>query len=264
MELRNYLRILRRRALVILLTVLAGMAAAWFTTDRSVNYTAETSIYIGASRFSFDSNAANLSADRSLGLDRIMATYTQMIPSEPVSEVALEITGIRRSAVAVAHQTTATIKPSTNLLLVRYTDSDPVVAQQLSIGMAEAFLRKLNELEPGQTVGEAQLPSIPASIFQRPLLPTVPTKASLTHNLIVGGLFGGVLACAVILLIEYLDVTVKSAEDAERRLELPVLGVIVLQRQGMPVPVHQRAGRAARTERAERADPVVLGTETGA
>ena len=241
MELRNYLLILRRRILVIVLTALAGIGAGWLTTDRSTRYTADTSIYIGASQFTFDNSNPSLSGDRSLGLDRILLTYALMIPSEPVSQVALEITGIERSAVAVASQTTAQVRPGTNLLIIRVVDSDPVTAQQLSIGMTEAFLRKLKDLEPGQTVGEGDVPSIPASIFQRAQLPVVPTPINVRKNLIVGALFGAVLAAAVVLFIEYLDVTIKSAEDAERRLELPVLGVIVLQRSGLPVPAQLRA-----------------------
>ncbi len=240
MELRNYLLILRRRVFLIALTVLAGLAAAWLTTDRSVVYTAETSIYIGASRFSFEQSAANLSGDRSLGLDRILRTYALMIPSEPVANAALDSTGFERSALTVAAQTRAALAPSSNLLTVEFSDSDPVVAQQLSIGMAEGFLQKLREIEPGQTVGEGEIPSIPASIFQRARLPTTPRPIDLRKNLFVGGLFGGVLAAALILLVEYLDVTVKSPEDAERRLELPVLGVIVFQRQGLPVPAQLR------------------------
>jgi len=252
MELRNYLNILRRRILLIGLTVLAGLVAAWLGTNRTTHYTAETTIYIGASRFSFDTGAgADLSGDRAVGLERILATYADMISSQPVAQAAIEITGIQRGAALLAAQTNAFAKPGTNLLAVRVTDGNPVTAQQLSVAMAEGFIKKLNEIEPGQTVGEGNLPSIPASIFERAQLPTRPSGTSLTKNLVVAALFGLVLSSGLILLAEYLDVTVKSAEDAERRLELPVLGGIPLQRQGLPVPAQLRA-RGSLSTRAER------------
>jgi capsular polysaccharide biosynthesis protein len=39
------------------------------------------------------------------------------------------------------------------------------------------------------------------------------------------------VAVGLAFLLEYLDVTVKSPADAERRLELPVLAVVPMQRQ---------------------------------
>jgi capsular polysaccharide biosynthesis protein len=49
--------------------------------------------------------------------------------------------------------------------------------------------------------------------------------------LILGGLFGFLAAAGLAFLLEYLDVTIKSAADAERRLELPVLALIPLDRE---------------------------------
>jgi capsular polysaccharide biosynthesis protein len=52
-----------------------------------------------------------------------------------------------------------------------------------------------------------------------------------SRNLIIGALFGLVLSVTVVLLLNYLDVTVRSPEDVERRTGLPVLGSIPQQRQ---------------------------------
>ncbi len=78
---------------------------------------------------------------------------------------------------------------------------------------------------------EGSIPSIPASIFERANLPTVPRPVGLANHLLVAAMFGFVLSAGLVLLIEYLDVTVKDADDVERRLELPVLGVIPMSRE---------------------------------
>jgi capsular polysaccharide biosynthesis protein len=227
MELRRYAAILRRHVLLIALTVAVAVGFTIVTADRSTTYTARTTLYIGANTFSdgttFD---PNLSGDQQNGLSRLIQTFSIMIRSEPIASDALERTGLPRSAGSVVGQTSAAPVTGTNILIIQVTDRDPAVAQQLSIGMAEAFVAKITQLEPGKKLGEGDLPSAPATIFERAKLPVVPEKASALSGVVIAGLLGLLLSAGTILLLEYLDVTVKSVEDAEQRLELPVLGVI--------------------------------------
>jgi capsular polysaccharide biosynthesis protein len=71
--------------------------------------------------------------------------------------------------------------------------------------------------------------------------------------MIIGGLLGLVLSVGVVLLLDYLDITAKRAEDLERRIDLPVIGVIPLQRQltnnVLPVIIQRRPG-VTRVDRA--------------
>jgi capsular polysaccharide biosynthesis protein len=235
-ELRRYLSIILKRKYLIALTVIAAVVAGWTTTDRTSVYTAQSTIYIGASRFSFDSTSNNISADRAAGLDRIIATFAAMVRSEPLARDALQLTAAPRTVNAVVGATTAGPAPGTNLLVISVADTDPTVAQDLATGLAEALVAKLKDIEPGDTVQEGAIPSIPASIFDRAKLPTVPQPVGLTRKLIVAAMFGFVLSAGLVLLIEYLDVTVKNAEDIERHLELPVLGVIPMNREWVGTP----------------------------
>jgi capsular polysaccharide biosynthesis protein len=201
------------------------------TTDRTPHSTASSSIYVGASRFSFDAGTADPNAtggQLAAGLERLIATFAAMIHSEPIAQDAVELTGVQRSASSVLAETVASPLLGTNLLVVTVTDTDPAMAQQLSIGMAETFVRKIKDLEPGKPVGEGQVPSAPATIFERAKLPTVPTQQGLASKLLTAGLFGFAAAAGAAFFVEYLDITVKTAEDAQRRLELPILGVVPL------------------------------------
>jgi capsular polysaccharide biosynthesis protein len=78
----------------------------------------------------------------------------------------------------------------------------------------------------------------------------VPESTGLTRNLFLGALFGLVIAVAIIGLLEYLDVTIKTAAEAERRLELPVLGALPLHTGRQPGATAARlngAGTPARS-----------------
>ena len=248
MELRRYLSIVRRRGWLIGLAVVLAATLAWTRTDTTPVYTADTSIYVGASRFSFDdSSDANLSGDRSLGVERLIATFAAMIRTNAVASEALDLTGVRGTPRAVVAQTRAVPVKGTNILIVRVQDSDPAEAQLLSIGMAEAFISQISDLEPGGSSRQGDLPSAPASIFERAQLSTVPQQASATSNAITAALVALVLATMLAFLAEYLDITVKAADDAERRLELPVLGVIPVLTMA-PETTLRQPGRPRREE----------------
>jgi len=234
-EIRRYLTMLRRRAVFIALVMVAAVTAAFAAADGSSTYLATSTIYVGASSFEFDAGRdTNLSGDRAAGLERLIATFATMIDSETIAQQALEATGEPRSATAVVGATTAAPIPETNVLAVSVEDPDPAVAQALSTAMAESFISRIRDLEPGGTVGEGELPSAPAAIFERAKLPTVPQTQPVISSLIVAALFGFLLAAGGVLLVEYLDITVKTGDDAERRLELPVLGVIPLFENDVP------------------------------
>jgi hypothetical protein len=57
----------------------------------------------------------------------------------------------------------------------------------------------------------------------------------LARNLGLAGLLGLIVAGALIALLEYLDISMRSAEDVERQLELPVIGVVPALGDVLPV-----------------------------
>jgi capsular polysaccharide biosynthesis protein len=112
---------------------------------------------------------------------------------------------------------------------VSVTDSDPVVAKELANGMSRAFVTEALKIDPvtsglnGQSPGA---PTSPVTITQEAELPTAPLSNGLSRNLILSGIFGLLVAIAVVMLLDYLDLSVKTPEDLERRAGLPVLGII--------------------------------------
>ena len=228
MELRRYLAILWRRKLLIGLAVVVAVVFTAVTTDTTKIYTSSSTIYVGATNYSLDANGnnGNLSGDETVGLAQVIRTFATMIMTPVIAEDAVEQTGVQRSPGTVANATKATQVPGTNLLRVEVSDTDPAIAQELATGMAQAFVAKIAEIDPAQPLGEGDVPRAPAQIFERARRATTPQSTSLVSNLFVAALFGLLLSSGLVLLAEYLDVTVKSPEDAEQRLDLPVLGAV--------------------------------------
>lgn len=247
MELRHYLSIMRQRLALIIVTVVVAIAAAWAATPRTAVYSANSTLVVGPRQFSVDSSSGDLSGDRATGLERLARTFASMIDSEPLAQSALDLTNAPRSAASVVAETSAAPVTGTQLLRISVSDPDPAVAQSLADGLADAFITQVENYDAEAPAAEGSVPSVPVYIFERAKLPTVPRPLGLVRNLTVAALFGFLAAVAVVFLLEYLDVTVKGSEDAERRLGLPVLGVIPLYRQTsrLDVPPARRGRRGA-------------------
>jgi capsular polysaccharide biosynthesis protein len=231
-ELRRYLAILRRRITLIAVTVAVAIATAWFTTPRAASYSADATIYVGARQFSTAS--ASLSNDALLAIERVIRTFAEMIDSDPIAEAAVDRTNLPRSAGSVVAATTVIVEPGTQLLKVRVSDPSPQAAQELANAMADAFVERVQSLEPSAPAVEGTVPVLPAYIFQRAKLPVTPEPLGVGRKVVLAAIFGFLAAAALSFLLDYLDVTIKSVSDAERHLELPVLGVIPLERPSTP------------------------------
>lgn len=69
-------------------------------------------------------------------------------------------------------------------------------------------------------------PRTSVETYSRPGVANVPSSPNYRLNLIAGGVLGVIAGVVVAFLYNYFDTSIKSLEDAERSLGLPVLGVI--------------------------------------
>jgi receptor protein-tyrosine kinase len=226
LELRSYISTLRRRWLLIAICVAVAAVAGYGQTSRTPLYTAASTIYVGQQQLNIGTPTGAQTGDALLSIERSIFTFAVMIDSTPTAASTLQRTGLTRSAASVLNATVAFPITSTQLIKVRVTDRDPAVARDLANGMAESFVDDVQNFEPGQPAKEGSFPALPAYVFERAQLPVSPQTEPLIRNVLVAALFGFIAAAALAFLLEYLDITVKNASDAERRLELPVLGVI--------------------------------------
>ncbi len=229
MELRRYLSIARHRLPLIVAIVLAALAGAYLITPHQASYSASTTIYLGPQQLSLQSTGeASQTGAGIAGYDRFINTFVKGIESRDVAENAQAQARVNRSAEKVQKETSAQQIPNTNLLQITVVDKDPAVAKTLADAVADAFIKKANGVSAG---GNAQAY---LTVWQPALLPTVPLGNGLVTNLVIGLVLGLVVAGLVVALIEYLDITIRTPDDAERRLGLPVLGVIPALGERLP------------------------------
>lgn len=86
------------------------------------------------------------------------------------------------------------------------------------------YINLLNSLE---SIRLARLQNTPNIVQIEPAaMPLDPVRPRPIQNTILAGIVGLMLAAGIIFLVEYLDDTIKTMEDVERILQVPVIGYI--------------------------------------
>jgi succinoglycan biosynthesis transport protein ExoP len=221
-ELRRYLHLFRQRWPLIAACVVVGALVGFAVTPKTDRYSATARIYVGTRLLAQNQN--ELYAEP--GLNEVIATLAEMIPSAGIARQAITSTGVDRSVGTVISETKASVVTGTTLIDVTVTDTDPGVAQKLADGVSEAFANQANTDVVGSTAGPGSVPFEPAYVFQEAARPSSPVGTGFARKVSLGGVLGLIVAVLIVLLLDYLDVTIRSPGDIQNRLGLPVLGVV--------------------------------------
>jgi len=203
------------------------MLAGFLITPRDATYTAEARLYVGSRSIDVD-QAGEVSNDRLTGLGFLANSYATMLSTRTAAEQALAASEVSLTVDEAERAITAFAEPASLLITMRVVHADPSVARDLANGLADSFVTLLRDQESQLALpSDADVPP-PVSVFEHAVLPTTPEPSSLFRNLILSAMFGLLVAIAVVVLLEYLDLTIRSADDAQHRLQLTALGAIPL------------------------------------
>jgi receptor protein-tyrosine kinase len=244
MDLRDYLRILRQRWLLIAIVTLVTVAlASVLTLNATKQYQSTARLFVSTAQ----SNDPNSSYQGGLFSQERVKSYANLLTGEEISRRVVEKLDLDVTPRALASRIKAVVQPDTVVLSVSVTDPSPGEAQRLTQATAEVFVAYVAELEtpPGESVAPVK-----ASIVDRATLPSAPVSPQPTRNfalaLILGLLAGGGLA----VLRDTLDTRVRTSEDlSDVTRASPVLGNIHFDKAASKSPmITQLDSHAPRAE----------------
>ena len=220
MELRDYVRVLRRRWLMIVLvtaalTALAGLATAL----QSPQYASTARLFVSTSQ----TDEGQLLQGGQFSAQRVKS-YADLITSRELARRVIADTGIETTPAALVRQVSGEAVLDTVNLDLTVTDPDARRAQLLAQSYAEQLTDLVRELET--PAGQTQAP-IKATIVDAASYSTDPVAPRPRRNLVLGLALGLLLGLGLAVLREVLDTRVKSLDDVAEVSDAPTLGTIV-------------------------------------
>lgn len=214
-DIRELLLILRKRLwIVILITIIATTASGAFSFFvLEPIYQANTTLYVGK----------NISTDGQVGYQDILMSgqlvkdYRELVRSRLVSNIVISELGLKDTTTTqIADMLGVNLKSDTRIIEITAQHTDPKFAQIIANKVADVFEKKAIELIEVDNVQVIDVAETPKN----------PIKPNKTMNVAIGFVLGLMFGLGLVLLIEYIDNTLKTPNDVEKHLGLAIIGTI--------------------------------------
>lgn len=201
----------RRLWLVILIAALfVGTAVGWSLIQTPI-YEASVKVLVG--------QGSGLTQDPAYveSLQGLTGTMAEAVQSRPVAEEVVERIDSKMSPDEMLADLSAQTLPETQFVEISYSHPDPRVARRVVNATGDVFSERIANTSNG---------SITATVWERAKTPTTAVSPQMTYNglfALVIGVFAGLV---LVFVLEYLDDSWKSPEEAERVSGVPNLAEV--------------------------------------
>ena len=228
MEVRDYLDVLRRRWLSVLIIALTALAAAsLLTLAIPKKYTATTSLFFAVA----GSSVSDLAQGSDFAAQQ-MSSYAKVATSPLVLDPVVQQLALPTTAAELEKSVEATVPPETVTLEIAVTDADPRRAATIANAVGATLGRVAGDLSPSREDGSEAVRATTLAVAQVPVEPSSP---NIPRNLALGLLLGLLLGTGIAVLRQMLDTKIRSEQDVRNLTESPILGVVAFDQQ---VPRH--------------------------
>jgi capsular polysaccharide biosynthesis protein len=224
-DLMEYINIIKRRLWIVITLPLVFVIVSALVTEFYLPeiFEADSTVYVISNRsglqenINFSTNHSDVMSD--LRLSDILANdYRELIQRRVVLDEVIDSLGYQESITPnqLSSMISVDLKRNTRIMQIKVKNKDP----QLAAILADRVTQVLSEI-----VSEKfELENI--TIIDDAVVPTRPVSPRLRLNVAIAFVLGLMIALGLAFLLEYLDNTLKTGDDVEKYLKLPVLAVV--------------------------------------
>lgn len=243
MELQDYLRVLRKRWLVMTVVTLLAIGCAALATVLSPKvYSAQTQFFVSTSG---GDNSTQLLQGSTFTQQRVKS-YSQLIETPKVLTPVIDKLQLKTTPDRLAGQVSATVPLDTVLIEVTVTDHSPQQAALIAKTLGQQFPATIEELEK---VAAGQPSPVKVTLVREPQASSSPISPQPSRNLALGLVLGLLLGLGAALLRDMLDTTIKGPRDLEGVTDETVIGTISFDAEASAHPLVLQSG--LKSQRAE-------------
>lgn len=221
-SLQEVFEIIRKKIALILIITFSAAAISAIVSFFLITPKYERSTQLLVNRSQVSENFSTNEVQTNI---QLINTYSEIILSPRILDIAAkELEGLidlengEITASYLKGKITVNNQNNSQVLNISVEDTDPYRAALIANKVAEVFQREIPSIMNVDNVNilsEAEVPEDLSPVSPKPLL-----------NIAIAFVVGLMLGVGLAFLIEYFDNTIKTEQDIEKYLELPVLGVI--------------------------------------
>ena len=223
--------------LILIFMVIGIIYSVGFVTPMYSSST--TLVLVGTGSNSTDPNQTTTTTDGITTTDitinsKLVATYSELVKSKNILGQVISNLGIDINEDVLRKNIQVTAVEDTELIEITVSNENPEYAAKIANETAKVFKEKIAEeiykINNVYIVDQATVPSQPSNI-------------NYAKNIVIFAFIGAVVAVAYVLILNMLDTTVKTQEDIESSIKLPVLASIPIYDYDMQKLKKRKGGR---------------------
>lgn len=238
MELRDYVRILHKNWILLLILLVLGLAGgAGYAALQTPKYVASTQLYVSVRT----EGAATGDLVQGTTFARQMVTsYVDVVNTALVLDPVIDKLGLDTTVGALAPRVSASTPLNTVLIDISVTDGDPEQAAEITNAVAESFTAVVQGTLETPSTTDAASPVL-ITVTEPAVAPSSPASPNVRMMVILGALLGLALGVGIAMLRAVLDTRIHTLHDLEEITERPMLGGITYDPDAQKRPLIMHA-----------------------
>lgn len=209
--------VLNKAWLIALVAVLAAAVSFVYTYFLvSPLYQSSVMFYVNNSTIDLSNASLSVSAGDISASRGLVDTYIVILDTRETLNDVIDYAGVERTYEEVKGMIAAEAVNETEIFKVVVTSTDPAEAEALANSVAYNLPKRINTIIDGTST----------EIVDSAVFPTTPISPSYTKNTMLGFLVGLVLSVACVVLVDLMDVTIRTEEDIAQSCKHPVLASV--------------------------------------
>lgn len=196
--------------LIVAATVFAGSIYTFYL--QKPEYKSRATVILSSDR----SNSATITQNEVLINKNLVDTYTEVVKSHRVLDKVLKQLDLDLDYAKLSKKIEVTAPKETEIIEINAVDANPELAKNIANATSEIFVKEISDLYSVKNV----------NVLDPALQPTTPYNVNVIRQELIALVAGIILASATIFLKFYFDRSVKTAEQIEQYIKLPLVAKI--------------------------------------
>lgn len=215
-DLKDYIAIIiKHKIMIIAITIAAALAS--FVISKFIltpMYSATATLIVGNTKVDVkqDVNINDL-----MVYDKLVSTYAKVLKSRNILEDTTSKLSFKAKAENIDGLISITPQQDTQLIDVEVKNKNPHKAAEIANKLVSTFTSKVSQIMSMEQNVNA---------LDKAKVPDAPVSPKVSLNVAIAFFIGLILSMFIAFILEYLDNTIKTPDDIEKHLGLPLIGTI--------------------------------------
>ncbi|MDY3001329.1 MAG: Wzz/FepE/Etk N-terminal domain-containing protein [Romboutsia timonensis] len=214
-DLRDYFGIVKKRfwiiALITIISVVVSGVISFFML--SPVYEAKSTLIVNTEK---NEETQMITGDQFSVTQKLAVTYGEIIKSRTVLDEVIQNLKLDDKYEGLVNNVTVSPVKDTQIISISVQDTNKEKARDIANEIPKVFKKEAERITKANDI----------QVIDKAILPQSPIGPNKKMNMAIAAVIGGMIGLFVVFFIEYLDNKLKTPQDIEKHLGLPILGVI--------------------------------------